>query len=141
AEVMGYPAPDQRNIGGNERRPAALRDAAQDRDAVWDRLVPQHHHDLRHPDRRDAVRARLGDAVPGRRGHGRHRQEDGRGGGRATFRRRPSAKSWLTVAWMLSNPSLACEDSALFIEMRIAPDPHAGCELSARCTLDFHLMT
>src|SRR5262249_50943859 len=66
------------------------------------RLVPQHHYHLRHPDRRDAVRARLGDAVPGRRGHGRHRQDDGRGGGRAAFRRRPPAKSRLTVAWMLS---------------------------------------
>src|SRR5262249_9271125 len=59
--------------------------------------------------RRDAVRARLGDAVPGRRGHGRHRQDDGRGGGRGAFRRRPPAKSRLTVAWMLSNPSLALD--------------------------------
>src|SRR5262249_14996093 len=65
--------------------------------------------DLRHPDRRDAVRARLGDAVPGRRGHGRHRQDDGRGGGQAAFRRRPPAKSRLTVAWTLSNPSLALD--------------------------------
>src|SRR5262249_15931781 len=57
----------------------------------------------------DAVRARLGDAVPGRRGHGRHRQDDGHGGGRAAFRRRPPAKSRLRVAWTLSNPSLALD--------------------------------
>src|SRR5215468_300183 len=105
----GLPGAVQRHIAGDERRSAALRDAAQDRDAVGNRLVPQHYYHLRHPDRRDAVRARLGDAVPGRRGHGRHRQDDGRGGGRAAFQRRPPAKSRLTVAWTLSNPSLALD--------------------------------